>query len=409
MKTNEHQSGRAKSPIPALILSGFLGSGKTTLFRKLLAQAHKRRLDVRAIVNDMSELDIDGELIGNTGIIEANASLLRSISSVVLSSEKGIAMLDQAIEELLSDGNPDLLIIETSGSCHPMPLIEYFQNESRLMLCGVCVLVDSLMLSHDYDDGRGLFPAMQKNVVTQVRGTVNLLVEQIMFCSHIMFSKADRLQDAQFQNIVSSVQEINPYVPAFSLHYGNYPLEAILELPEYDYHRVSRLMDEIRPAVAADAKSDRPFDLAARVIKDDRPFHPQRLWEVCHTLLDKRIHRSKGFFWLASRSKHSLLWNQSAGGITLGINGSWRAGIAEDENPGVSSYEIEILKKRLKAEGNRFGDRCCDITVIGDAAHVDRFAEALQSCFLSDEEIELWKNGHEFEDPWPKNLVDMAY
>tara|TARA_B100001758_G_C18304090_1_gene554077 strand:+ start:795 stop:974 length:180 start_codon:yes stop_codon:yes gene_type:complete len=56
--------------IPVVILNGFLGSGKTTLFRSLLSQSKKNKLSICAIVNDMSELDIDGELIANTSAVE---------------------------------------------------------------------------------------------------------------------------------------------------------------------------------------------------------------------------------------------------------------------------------------------------------------------------------------------------
>ncbi len=70
--------------------------------------------------------------------------------------------------------------------------------------------------------------------------------------------------------------------------------------------------------------------------------------------------------------------------------------------------EIQLLKEQLAEAPGRFGDRRCDVTVIGDVNHVDRFADALTSCFLTDEEIELWKAGHGFDDPWPKNIVRMV-
>ena len=118
--------------IPVVILNGFLGSGKTTLFRNLLSQSKKKDIPVCAIVNDMSELDVDGELLGNTDVVEDDKSILESIHDCVLSSKNGIQKLDQAIYKLLSHRNPELIIIETSGSCHPMPLIEYFKEQVEL-------------------------------------------------------------------------------------------------------------------------------------------------------------------------------------------------------------------------------------------------------------------------------------
>ena len=117
--------------IPTIVLNGFLGSGKTTLFRNLLAQSKKLEIPVNAIVNDMSELDVDGELLGSTGAVEQNSQILVSISNCVLSSKRGIQKLDKAIKKLLANQNPKLIVIETSGSCHPLPLIEYFKSQNN--------------------------------------------------------------------------------------------------------------------------------------------------------------------------------------------------------------------------------------------------------------------------------------
>ncbi len=393
--------------IPTVILNGFLGSGKTTLFRNLLHQSKKKNIHVCAVVNDMSELDVDGELLGVTDIVEENNSILESIHSCVLSSKKGIEKLDQALQKLVSTQNPELIIIETSGSCHPMPLIEYFKDHTKVKLSGVFALVDSLMLAHDFNYGASLIPRMQSNLGSNKRDMVNLLVEQIMFCSHLILTKTDRIEEDNILKIASHIQDINPYTSIHSVLYGNLGIESLFELHEYDYFKVAQLIEELKPVLESEEQADRPYDLATRVIKDDRPFHPQRLWNICHEYLDKRIYRSKGFFWLASRDKHSLLWNQAAGGINLEIIGSWRSGIVEDENHGLSEMEIKLLQEMIAKEPGRFGDRHCDLTVIGDETQVDRFTDALKSCFLTDEEIALWANGHEFIDPWPKKLVKI--
>jgi len=372
--------------IPVIILNGFLGSGKTTLFRNLLSQSKKKSIPVCAIVNDMSELDVDGELIGNIDVVEENNSILESIHSCVLSSEEGIEKLDQAVQKLLSNQNPKLIIIETSGSCHPMPLVEYFKEQSKVKLTGVFALVDSLMLSHDFNYGESLIPKLQNNLSTRKRDIVNLLVEQIMFCSHLFLTKSDRIEEGKLPHIASFIQNINPYASTHSVLFGRLDIESLFELKEYDYFKVDQLIKELKPVLAYEVNEDKPYNLTTRVIKDDRPFHPQRLWDICHKYLDQRIYRSKGFFWLASRDKYSMLWNQAAGGISLEIIGSWRSGVIEDENHGLSEMEIAMLKEMLAKKSGRFGDRHCELTVIGDESQVDRFTDALVSCFLSNEE-----------------------
>ena len=394
--------------IPVVILNGFLGSGKTTLFRDLLSQSKKKNIPICAVVNDMSELDVDGIILGSSDIVERNKNILESIHSCVLSSKKGIHKLDLGLKKLLSNQKPELIIIETSGSCHPMPLTQYFKNHSQLILTKILVLLDSLMLAQDFNYGENVIPQMQNNLAKNKRDTVNLMVEQIMFGSHLILTKADRIAENKLKDIASSIKPINPFASIHSIHYGKLEIESLLDNKTYDYVRINKLVNELKSILEYEDQADRPYNLSTRVIKDDRPFHPQRLWDICHQYLDQRIYRSKGFFWLASRDKFSLLWNQAAGGINLEIIGSWRSGIIEDENHGLSEIEIKILEEQIDKEDRIFGDRHCDITVIGDQTQVDRFTNALKSCFLNDQEIELWKNDYKFDDPWPKNITRLV-
>ena len=391
--------------IPIVILNGFLGSGKTTLFRSLLSQSKRKDISVCAIVNDMSELDVDGELISNSAIVEKDEKILQSINSNILSSKEGLQKLDQAINKLLSNNDPDLIIIETSGSCHPMPLIKYFKNHNKVYLTGVLALVDSLMISQDFNCGKNLIPEMQQNMQHGKRGPINLLVEQILFCSHVILTKEDRINNSDLKKISNHINQINPFASINSIIFGKLSIESLFEINEYNYYNVERLFKELQPVLDLEENNDRPYNLATRVIKDDRPFHPQRLWDVCHQFLDKRIYRSKGFFWLASRDNQSLLWNQSAGSISLEILGTWRAAILEDKQHGLLDEEVKLLRQKLSNESGRFGDRCCDLTIIGDKQQVDQFSEKIRSCFLTEKEIQQWQNGDKFKDPWPKNIV----
>ena len=393
--------------VPIVILNGFLGSGKTTLFKSLLNQSKKKKLNVCAIVNDMSELDVDGELISNLSMIEENNNLLESIHDCVLSSKKGIKKLDAALKRLLLSHNSKLIIIETSGGCHPMPLIEYFKHNKQVILTKVITLVDSTMVTHDYKQGEQLIPKMKTNIVQNKRDVVNLLVEQIMFCSDLILTKGDQIGEETLKSIAKQIHPINPYVSIQSINFGNLDIESLLDVKEYDYYRVEKLTDELKPILDLEAQTDKAFNLATRVIKDERPFHPRRLWEICHKYLGNRIYRSKGFFWLATRDKDSLLWNQAGGSINLEFMGSWMAGIIKNKNHGLSKMEIKVLETRLKKKSKLFGDRCCDLTVIGDESQIDHFTNALKSCFLTEEEIRLWERGHVFKDPWPKNIIKM--
>ena len=391
--------------VPAVILNGFLGSGKTTMFKSLLSQCMKKKVVVSAIVNDMSELDVDGELISNF-LDEDNSQIFNSISSCILSSKEGIKKLDQSIANSIKN-NPELIIIETSGSCHPMPLIKYFKGHNKVKLTGVFVLLDSQMITQDFNSGINLIPEMQKNMIDNKRGPINLLVEQILFSSNVILTKADKVDDYNVKEIYKQVKQINPNTDINSVIYGNLSIEFLFNLKEYNYYIVDKLFYELQPILDKEEKIDKPYNLASNIIKDDRPFHPERLWQVCHKFLDKRIYRSKGFFWLASRNSQSLLWNQAASGINLEFIGTWRASVLDNKQNNLLPEEVIALKEIISNQKGRFGDRCCDLTVIGDKDHIDRFTEKLKSCFLTEQEIQQWRDGHIFNDPWPKKIVRL--
>ncbi|MEL6428932.1 MAG: GTP-binding protein [Planctomycetota bacterium] len=394
-----------QSKVPAVVLNGFLGSGKTTLLKSLLVQAHEKGLSIGLVVNDMSELDVDGLLVAQTEFFGEGDRRFQSLSDCVLSSTRGLERLRGALDEILAEEGLDLVIVETSGSCHPMPLIGFFQAEARVELRGVLALVDSAMIDQDYGRGVQLRPIMERNVRAGERDTTNLLVEQVMFCSHLLLSKVDRIEERNVKPIADALHELNPFVSISSVPFGYVPIDDVLAMPEYDYHRVEQLVQELKPVVDTEAHGDRPYNMATRVIEDERPFHPQRLWDTCNHHLGQHIYRSKGFFYLPTRDNASLLWNQAAGGISLELVGYWRAAIVEDESLGLDEHEREGLRERLARETGRFGDRRCKLTVIGDVTQVDPFTDALRRCFLTEDEIEHWQSGGSFPDPWPDNYV----
>ncbi|HHV4980365.1 GTP-binding protein [Klebsiella pneumoniae] len=164
---------------PLIILNGFLGAGKTTLLKNLLTQAHKRRMAVSVIVNDMSELDVDGVLIANTEIVDAASNNFVSISADSISSRSGIQKLDSALKNLLEKRSPDFILLETSGSSHPLPLVRYLREHPQVSLKAFLSLVDTVMLNDDYDGGKKLIPVFQEHLNRGTRGVESLLAEQI--------------------------------------------------------------------------------------------------------------------------------------------------------------------------------------------------------------------------------------
>jgi len=202
--------------------------------------------------------------------------------------------------------------------------------------------------------------------------------------------------------VAHAIHPINPGVAVVATRWGNLKLDDVLAMPDYDFYRVARLVDELEQQV-----ENETFTLASRVIEDDRPFHPQRLWDTYHQYLGAGIHRSKGFFWLPSRDDLALLWNQAAGRISLEFISYWKAGVLAHQDGRLNADERRILQQQLANMPGRFGDRRCSLTVIGRRDQVEPFAAALRQCFLTPEEIDWWAAGGQFADPWPSKVARL--
>lgn len=393
---------------PLTILNGFLGAGKTTLLKSLLVQSHQCAIPLCIVVNDMNELDVDGVLIANTEIVDKQHRNFVSISADNISSASGIAKFDRALRDMLAKNQPAHIMLETSGSSHPLPLIKYVHGHPLVALKGVITLVDAMMLEQDYATGTMLIPRLQQNLADGTRSIDNLLAEQIMFCSQLLLTKADRLSADTLRNIAQVIHPLNPYVDVLSSRWGNIRLNDLLSLPDYDFHRVEKLIAELEDDVETlNAGNRQAYDIASQAIDDDRPFHPQRLWQVYHQALSVGIHRSKGFFWLPGRDDLALLWNQAAGTIGLEFISYWKAGILNHRDNRLSQSERQILQQQLNLMPGRFGDRRCRLTIIGQRQQLEHFVAALRTCFLTEDEIEFWQRGGEFDDPWPKRIARL--
>lgn len=397
--------------VPVTILNGFLGAGKTTLLQNLLVQARgMSEVQIGVIVNEMSELDVDGAVLDTSEVISRRDPRFASIPAGSISGEAGLAHFAAAVDKV-TGARASHILIETSGSAHPWPLLEAIRTHPALRLHGFLSVVDTVTLTQDHDCGRTILPAASRNLAAGRRGIENLLAEQIMFASRILLSKMDRVPGETLRAVAQAIHPINPFADIMGMQWGNLHLADVLALPPYDHARVATLGAELtdwdRENGTSSMSGADDYRIGSIVISDLRPFHPKRLWEVYNHYLGTGIYRSKGFFWLPTRDRLQLLWNQTAGSIGLEIVNYWKIATLEDKSLNLLPEEREEMQRRLDGMSPEFGDRRCRLTIIGDNDGLAEFAAAVRGCFCTPDEIAAWKAGEDFEDPWPKVTASL--
>lgn len=387
-----------------VILSGFLGSGKTTLLRRLLRESAGRKLGV--VVNDLAELEVDGDLVRGVHRVSEKEGTLISVHSGSISGEQRGA-LAAALDQMLRRG-VDEVVIETSGSTHPWPLIEEVCRHPDCQLATFVTLVDARAFVEDFGSGQELFRQLIHNQEHNRRTAATLLAEQIQFASLVLLTKTDRVAPEDLPLVHKCLQILNPVAEVMEVVRGKVDAAQLLERDDFSLQQAFALAS---PWLDDDAKQPgdpADYGIGSTVISDPRPLHPERLWQLFRTRLSTGIHRSKGFIWLASRDDQVLLWNQAAGGIDLELLAYWRAAVVKDPLGKLLPEEKAELATQLKAAHPLFGDRLNELTIIGDLTVRTQFVKELEQCFCTAAEISHWQAGKSFKDPWPTNLRQVG-
>lgn len=378
--------------IRVTIITGFLGSGKTTLLRGLVHETKAERLAV--IINDMSDLEVDADLVRDPELLNEERGNFASICSGSIHDGQRSAFAAQ-LDAWKHRIDIDHLVIETSGSTAPATLVHEILQRPEYRLSSFVVMVDAKAMADDFMLGRHLGEAAS---ATASNTPAHLMVEQLRLATHVLVSKSDRITTAQLQRIAANLTKIQPKAELLAVNYGKISPSRILGTDRFDVAQVGTLPN-----------STSAQDIGSTVINDPRPLHPRRLWTLYREQLGTGIHRSKGFIWMPSRDREVLLWNQAGGMIEMELTAYWKAALVTNPDGKLVREEIKMLEQMLEGTHPVFGDRACELTIIGTKHDRDVFVPAMMNCFSTEDEIAAWRRGESFDDPWPKNLRQVRY
>lgn len=226
---------------PVLLLTGYLGSGKTTLVNKILSNS--KGIKFAVIVNDIGEVNIDASLIQQGGVVGMKDDSLVALQNGCICCTLKMDLVEQ-LHQIIAMHRFDYIVIEASGICEPGPIAQTIESIPRMEakynkdgipdLDCIVTVVDALRIRDEFGCGDDL---VKKNIGEE--DLENLVIQQIEFCNIILLNKASEVTAQEMERIRKVIRALQPRARILECDYGDIDLSNILDTHLFDFENVA--------------------------------------------------------------------------------------------------------------------------------------------------------------------------
>ena len=363
--------------IPITLLTGYLGSGKTTLINHILKNNKKKKIAV--IVNDIGEVNIDATLIAKDGIVSKRDESLVALSNGCICCNLKMDLVEQIIDIIKQD-KFDYIIIEASGICEPIPIAQTISMINNMYNSNVCYIdsiiniTDVLRLAKEFNCGEYL---IKDNIDDE--DLEKLIIEQLEFCNIIILNKVSDISSDDLNKVKAIVKKIQPKAKLIEADYAKVDINKLLNNRLFSFEEASMSAGWIdaleNPEGHDESEEALEYGIETFVYYRRNPFNRKMFYEYLDSIWDKSIIRTKGVVFFTDELNMAYMFESAGNSKNLVPTGPWISDLSKEEQE-----SILIANPDIRDDWDpEYGDKMIKIVIIGKDMDKDKIISKLDS------------------------------